>query len=126
MQTKLSSISSKIYFFYSEVQPVFKELKKVFNIKTVFSHQEIGNKVTFDRDIAMQKFFNSNQIYWKQSQMHGVIRRLKSRSNWDKRWEQVMRDVPKIVEYFKSRKFETQFLRKIKRKRTSKRHHNTK
>jgi deoxyribodipyrimidine photo-lyase len=29
--------------------------------------------------------------------MHGVIRKLKSRQDWDKRWEQVMRDTPKII-----------------------------
>jgi deoxyribodipyrimidine photo-lyase len=29
--------------------------------------------------------------------MHGVIRRLKSRQHWDKRWEEVMRAEPKII-----------------------------
>jgi deoxyribodipyrimidine photo-lyase len=33
--------------FHSEVQPVFAELLKHYN-NTVFSHQEIGNKCTFD------------------------------------------------------------------------------
>ena len=98
MQTKLNSASVQLYFFHNEVQSVFEELVKGYEIKTVFSHQEIGNKLTFDRDIAMQSFFDSHQILWKQSQMHGVIRKLKSRSNWDKRWEQVMRDVPKMID----------------------------
>jgi deoxyribodipyrimidine photo-lyase len=30
--------------------------------------------------------------------MHGVIRRLKSRQYWDKRWEEVMRAEPKFDE----------------------------
>ena len=41
---------------------------------------------------------DENHIYWKQSQMHGVIRKLKSRSDWDKRWENVMRAEPKIID----------------------------
>ena len=98
MQSKLKSIAAEIFFFHSEVQPVFKELNELYDIKTVFSHQEIGNKVTFDRDIALQSFFDENNIHWKQSQMHGVIRKLKSRSEWDKRWENVMRDTPKIID----------------------------
>jgi deoxyribodipyrimidine photo-lyase len=116
MQTKLSSVSSKIYFFHSEVQSVFNELNKIYDIKTVFSHQEIGNKVTFDRDIAMQRFFYSNEIYWKQSQMHGVIRKLKSRSDWDKRWEQVMRAVPKIIDLssFQFENLEADFYQNLK------------
>lgn len=95
MQSKLKSNAAEIYFFHNEVPTVFRELVKIYDIKSVFSHQEIGNKITFDRDIAMQSFFNENDIHWKQSQMHGVIRKLKSRSDWDKRWENVMRAIPK-------------------------------
>ncbi len=98
MQSRLNEVSAKLYFFHNEVDTVFKELIKLYDIKTVFSHQEIGNKITFDRDIAMQSFFDTHQIEWKQSQMHGVIRKLKSRKDWDKRWEQVMQATPKMVE----------------------------
>ena len=45
----------------------------------------------------MQEFFQKNNIQWKEFQMHGVIRKLKSRQDWDKRWEVVMRANPKIV-----------------------------
>jgi len=98
MQTRLQSVGTKIYFFHNEVVSVFETLAKIYDIKTVFSHQEIGNKITFDRDITMQKFFDNHNIQWKQSQMNGVIRRLKSRSDWDKRWEKVMRAEPKMVD----------------------------
>ena len=97
MQLKLDAISSKIYFFNNEVETVFEELIKIYDIKNIFSHQEIGNKVTFDRDIKMQNFFYTNSISWNESQMHGVIRKLKSRKDWDKRWENVMRDDPKMI-----------------------------
>lgn len=98
LQKKLKSIGGKIYFFQSEVESVFSSLREHFEINTVFSHQEIGNKITFDRDIAMQEFFQKNKIIWKEFQMHGVIRKLKSRQDWDKRWETVMRGEIKIVQ----------------------------
>jgi deoxyribodipyrimidine photo-lyase len=98
MKAKLKEYNAEIYIFHNEVKLVFEEIVKVYDVKNVFSHQEIGNKITFDRDIDMQSFFNENHIQWKQLQMHGVIRKLKSRTDWDKRWEQVMRDVPKIIE----------------------------
>jgi len=91
LQRKLNVSNTKIYFFHNEVESVFSELEEHFDIKTVFSHQEIGNKITFDRDIAMQDFFQQNNIAWKEFQMHGVIRKLKSRQHWDKSWEAVMR-----------------------------------
>lgn len=97
LQKKLNASNTKIYFFHSEVETVFSELTKIFDIQTVFSHQEIGNKITFNRDIAIQEFFRKNNIIWNQFQMHGVIRKLKSRQNWDKRWEAVMRATPKII-----------------------------
>jgi deoxyribodipyrimidine photo-lyase len=98
LQKKLNPINATIYFFHNEVATVFKELVEQYEIKTVFSHQEIGNKVTYDRDVAMQEFFQQNNISWKESQMHGVIRRLKSRQYWDKRWEEVMRAEPKVLD----------------------------
>ncbi len=98
MRSKLKSFAAEIHTFQNEVRSVFEELSTIYEIKTVFSHQEIGNKITFDRDVVMQSFFDKNNIHWKQSQMHGVIRKLKSRSDWDKRWEKIMRDTPKIID----------------------------
>ena len=48
--------------------------------------------------------------------MHGVIRKLKSRQNWDKRWEQVMRDTPKIIKEsdLKTIELEVNFYNSIK------------
>jgi deoxyribodipyrimidine photo-lyase len=97
LNKKLQPFNAKIYFFHNEVKTVFLELIQNFEVKSVFSHQEIGNKVTYDRDVDMKAFFDSNDIVWKEFQMHGVIRKLKSRQNWDKRWEQVMRNTPKII-----------------------------
>ncbi len=98
LQKKLDAIGRKIYIFQSEIKPLFSSILEQYDIKTVFSHQEIGNKITFDRDIAMQDFFQKNHIEWNQFQMHGVIRKLKSRQDWDKRWENVMRGEIKQIE----------------------------
>lgn len=97
LQKKLDVTNNNIYFFHNEAEFVFSEIFKNFDVKTVFSHQEIGNKITFDRDIAMQVLFQKNKIIWKEFQLHGVIRKLKSRQNWDKKWEVVMRANPKIL-----------------------------
>ncbi|CAN1491070.1 PhrB Deoxyribodipyrimidine photolyase [Flavobacteriaceae bacterium] len=97
LQQKLSVSNSKFYFFQNEAITIFEELHSIYDIKSVFSHQEIGNKITFERDIVLQKFFLNKNINWVESQMHGVIRKLKSRKDWDKSWEMVMRSEPKMV-----------------------------
>jgi deoxyribodipyrimidine photo-lyase len=97
LQSKLSTISAEIYVFHNEVENVFEKLVQNYDIHAVYSHQEIGNNITYNRDIEMQQFFAKRNIKWKESQMHGVIRKLKSRNDWDKRWEMVMRSEPKII-----------------------------
>ena len=116
MQTKLDSVESKLYFFHNEVKDVFEEITKEYKVKTVYSHQEIGNKITFDRDIEMQQYFIENAIEWKEFQLHGVIRKLKSRKDWDKRWENVMRDIPKIIDLnsLKIEKLDSNLYNKLK------------
>ena len=98
LQRRLSPSGSQIYLFHSEVAPVFEKLLANFQIKTVFSHQEIGNRLTFDRDLKMQNIFKQNNISWKEVQTHGVIRKLKSRENWETRWKQTMNAPIKTID----------------------------
>lgn len=97
MQEKLEPLNAQVYIFHREVVPVFKELTAIYDVITVFSHQEVGNKLSFDRDLAIQVFFKNRSIRWKQCQLHGVIRRLKSRANWEKRWHTTMNSAPYLV-----------------------------
>jgi deoxyribodipyrimidine photo-lyase len=121
MQSKLKSFDTQIYYFHNEVQTVFEHLYSLYDVQTVFSHQEIGNKITFDRDIAMQSFFDNHHILWKQSQLHGVIRKLRSREDWDNRWEKTMRAAPKMIELntFKFENLNPDFYQKLKGKALS-------
>ena len=41
LNKKLAPFNSKMYFFHDEVKNVFSELIQIFEIKSVFSHQEI-------------------------------------------------------------------------------------
>jgi len=85
MNTKLQDLKAQVYIFHNEVQPVFQRLSEQFEIQNVFSHQEIGNKLTFDRDLQMQTFLKEKQINWKESRTNGIIRKQKNRNDWEKR-----------------------------------------
>lgn len=99
MQSKLDTIDARIYFFHSEVKTVMANLFEIYDVKTIFSHQEIGNKLTFDRDVEMKLYFDQNDVDWREFQMHGVIRKLKSRKDWDKRWEHFMQAYIKKIDF---------------------------
>jgi deoxyribodipyrimidine photo-lyase len=97
MQGKLHARKAQLYIFHNEVELVLYELQKKYNIEHIFSHVEVGNKITYERDIAMHEFCRRNTIKWKEYQLNGVIRKLKSRSNWQQRWQQKMTEPPKLV-----------------------------
>lgn len=97
MQEKLDTIHSKIFIFHNEVLPVLNSLLEYYLVETLFSHQEVGNKISFDRDIAVKEFCKINSITWKESPLNGVIRKLKSRANWEQRWQETMSAMPKLV-----------------------------
>ncbi|HNY56066.1 MAG TPA: deoxyribodipyrimidine photo-lyase, partial [Chitinophagales bacterium] len=44
MQSKLSNLNAQLYIFHEEVISVFQKLTQKHTIKTIFSHQETGNK----------------------------------------------------------------------------------
>jgi deoxyribodipyrimidine photo-lyase len=88
----------QLYIFHQEVEIVFHALKEHFDVKCLFSHQEIGNKLTFDRDIRVKEFCQQYNWAWKESQTNGVIRKLRSRKDWDKRWKETMNASPKMVD----------------------------
>ena len=80
-----------VYAIHGEVVSVFDELREHFDIQSVYSHQETGVALTFERDKTMKKFFQTHKIAWHEFQSNGVIRGLKHRENWDQRWISVMK-----------------------------------
>ena len=98
MQEKLTDVNGALFIFHNEVLTVLEALEKTYCIKTIFSHEEIGNKLTYDRDKNVQTFTQQNNIKWNEYQHNAVVRRLKSRKNWDKLWTQTMLLPPLLVD----------------------------
>jgi len=98
MQYKLADLNSQVYIFHDEVKTVFEKLSEQYHIQKIFSHQETGNKVTYDRDLLIQQFCLENSIDWEEYQQNGVVRKLKSRQVWDQLWKQKMQESPKFVD----------------------------
>ena len=65
---------------------VFKKYKEKYNIRTVWSHQETWNYWVKQRNDKLSKWFESNNIKWTEVVQNGVIRDLKSREGWARKW----------------------------------------
>lgn len=90
MNERLLPYQSQIFFAYSEANIAFEQLSQLYDINTVFSHQEIGVQLTFDRDIYLKKWFKNKSICWKEFPFSGILRGAKNRKNWKGNWLQIM------------------------------------
>lgn len=90
MNEKLKKFRRKIEIFYQEAIPVFSYLLEKFSIEKVFSYQESGIQITWDRDKAFKVFCNLNNIEWEESQRDGIIRGIKNRDNWRSSWHRTI------------------------------------
>ena len=97
MQGRLEDRKGQLYLFHSEVMPVLTALAEIYHIQKIFSHQEIGNALSYKRDKEVKVFCQEEKIAWLETPTNGVIRRLKSRKTWQQRWEETMRREPFLV-----------------------------
>lgn len=82
-----SQVGKKVvYFFHAEAIKFFKILIAKYDVVRVLSYKETGIKCTFDRDIAVKKYLQSQQIEWIQSDVNGVQRGIRNRNDWIKNW----------------------------------------
>lgn len=87
---ELEDYQTKLHTFHAEVPEVFEYILKTHAIDTVFSHQETGVRLTYDRDRQMQQFFEQKDIEWQEFAHNGIQRGRKSRRGWGQDWQAYM------------------------------------
>lgn len=90
MHARISTWGGRVHVMHAEALNVFSKLAENYNISHIFSHEEIGNKTTYDRDKAMKSFCKQKGIKWHESPTNGIIRGLKSRKTWSQDWKNTM------------------------------------
>lgn len=90
MNTLLQEYDTEIVPALGEVVEIFEAIKKEFNINTIFSHQETGIDITFQRDIKVKRYCKNHNIQWIENVNNGVFRGIKNRKKWRNTWERYM------------------------------------
>jgi len=90
INSKLNKVGREIEIFYGEAIDVFRYLDGEFQINKIFSYQESGTRITWDRDKTIKVFCEKHDILWNESQRDGIIRGIKDRDQWDKHWHATM------------------------------------
>jgi deoxyribodipyrimidine photo-lyase len=91
--------------FHANAVQVFKHLLANHEVKNVFSYQESGVQLTWNRDKAVAELLSGNGADWKEFQVNGVVRGIKNRDGWDKQWYVTMNQ-PQIQNQFSKNKLE--------------------
>lgn len=86
MQTELQQHHQYLNIVFDEVIPFLEKLQEQYIIRTIFSHEEIGNNTTFKRDKGVQKFIKSKGINWVEYRTNAIIRGLQNRNNFSEHW----------------------------------------
>ena len=86
LRQSLRRVGGELILRTGEVTEVFNALHREHPIASVHSHEETGNHWTYDRDLALARWCRGHQIPWTEEVQNGVIRRLKTRDGWAKRW----------------------------------------
>jgi len=80
----------------SEVIPFFEKLREHAKLTSVYSTEESGLAITYERDLKFHEYCNNHDISWSEYQNNGVVRGLKNRDGWSKTWYAFMN---KSIEY---------------------------
>jgi len=56
----LKKVNRRVHICYGEAIEVFQYLNDLFDVKQIFSHEESGTQITWNRDKQVKKFCHSN------------------------------------------------------------------
>jgi deoxyribodipyrimidine photo-lyase len=82
LNESLKPYNSKILAVNSNIIATINQLLNYYKINNVYSHQETGILVTYNRDLSFKRFCRNNLINWQENINNGVQRGLKDREEW--------------------------------------------
>lgn len=90
LNKKLKAFNKEVVLFHTEALTALHFLCEQFTINSIFSYQESGIQLTYNRDKAVALFCKENQIEWTEFQRDGIVRGINNRIGWDKQWYETM------------------------------------
>ena len=82
LNNQLKPFDSKVLITQSDIIATINQLLSSYQISKIFSHQETGILVTYERDKNFKRFCKNNLIDWVENINNGVQRGLKNRDKW--------------------------------------------
>lgn len=82
----LKQLGQALIIKVGDALSILKALKEAYPDMSLWSHEEIWNGWTYERDKKILSWARKNNIDWHEFQENGTVRRLKNRDGWSKLW----------------------------------------
>ncbi len=106
MNKRLENANREVTIFHANAIEVFDYLLEKFDVKTILSYQESGIDLSYERDKKLKAIFKEKGVKQIEFQRDGIIRGIKNRDNWEKKWFEQMHK-PVVSNVFKVNRFES-------------------
>lgn len=90
LRQALAALGQPLVVRTGTVTVVLERARRQLGIAALWSHEETGNGFTYARDRQVKAWSRQHGITWKEVPQFGVVRGLKHREGWAKRWEDQM------------------------------------
>ena len=102
----MAELGGSLITRHGEAVAVLQGLAEEYEIEGLWSHAETGNSITYQRDLRVLDWCANRGLEWHEFRQDGVIRRLKDRNGWSRRWEDTMSGpILEVPERIQSPKF---------------------
>ncbi len=110
MQRQLAGFDTQMLLTEMKMVALFSYLHQLHPISGIFSHQETGMDITYDRDKAVAKWCRDHGTYWKESVCNGVFRGRKNRKKWKNDWVDFINQKIPVTQLYPSHFFNVKVL----------------
>ena len=90
LDAALRALGGRLHMLWGECGPVLERLRLLTGFTHLFSHEETGNSLSYQRDRAVADWCRNRGVTWGEYAQFGVVRRLPSREGWQQRWDAQM------------------------------------
>ncbi|MEN0020466.1 MAG: FAD-binding domain-containing protein, partial [Planctomycetota bacterium] len=94
LRERLDALRVPLIFRVGEVTGALGRLHDRLRFSHLWSHEETGLAVTYERDRAVKRWCRDAGVPWTELPQTGVIRGLTDRDGWARRWQARMKDAP--------------------------------
>ena len=91
LDSRLQELGGNLTLRVGETTEVFSRLHDEHGIDAIWSHEETGNRITYDRDLRVAGWAKQHEVTWNEIPQNGVVRRLTSRDGWAKQRDAFMK-----------------------------------